>query len=437
MDLPEEFLARMRSLLGEEYEDFAASYKKPSPLALRLNTLKAAALPECCFERVPWCGTGAYYAGAPGKSALHEAGAYYIQEPSAMAVVTAARIKPGEKVLDLCAAPGGKSTHAACFAPQFLISNEIVPARARILAQNMERCGVKNCAVTCESPAVLADKWGAVFDAVIADVPCSGEGMFRRREIAVEEWSEENCAMCARRDREILHSAARLTAPGGRIIYSTCTFDPQENEGAVEKFLAEHAEFSLAPITALSGVPGIVPGINGVGCRLYPHKLKGEGHFVCVLKKAEGAAVPYRTQRKKADKKLASLFERWAQDVLAAPFAVSCDHTAGEALYMLPDGLPALDGIKCLRPGLPLGTAEKGRFVPHHSLAMALAPAQALRVLDLPADQKECLAFLHGETLPCALENGWTLVTTNGISLGWGKAVDGVLKNFYPKGLRK
>ena len=424
----------MRALLGEEYDLFIAEYEKPSPLALRVNTLKTSLIPDCCTEQVPWCPAGRYYTGAPGKSVLHEAGAYYIQEPSAMAVVQAADIKAGERVLDLCAAPGGKSTHAACFYPELLVSNEIIPSRAKILAQNMERCGVKCGVVTCEAPETLADKWGEFFDAVIADVPCSGEGMFRRREIAVEEWSEENCAKCAQRSADIIRQAARLTAAGGRIIYSTCTFNTAENESVIANFLSEHPEFSLAS-TPIDDIPGIVRGEGGIGLRLYPHKVKGEGHFVCVLKKEDGIFARVKTQKTGAPKDVLKAFEQFSKQALATE--IDCNFCAGNMLYSIPRACPDLNGIKYLRAGLPLGTFERGRFIPHHSLALALKKEEVKRFLELESNSREALSYLHGETLPADLENGWALVTVDGISLGWGKAVDGVLKNFYPKGLRK
>lgn len=424
----------MRSLPGCDYDAFIAEYNRPSPLALRINTIKTRAVPVCCTDEVAWCPLGRYYVGAPGKSPLHEAGAYYIQEPSAMAVAEAADIKEGEKVLDLCAAPGGKSTHAACFSPSLLVSNEIVPSRAKVLAQNIERCGIKNAAVTSEAPQKLADKWGEIFDVVIADVPCSGEGMFRRREIAVEEWSEENCAMCAVRSADIIRQAARLTAPGGRIIYSTCTFERAENEDVIENFLREHREFSLFP-TPIDDVPGIVRGIGGIGLRLYPHKVKGEGHFVCVLKKQSGAPLSYKTQKLAVQKDAVKLFEQFEKQTLNCN--IEYNNTVGSTIYCTPRACPDMSGIRCLRMGLPLGDFERGRFIPHHSLALALKEEEVKRAINLPSEEKAVLSYLHGETLPANLDDGWTLVLTDHISLGWGKAVGGVLKNFYPKGLRK
>lgn len=434
MNLPEAFKLRMRALAEMDFEKFMAEYEKPSPLALRINTVKTDLVPECCTDKVPWCPSGRYYTGTPGKSPLHEAGAYYIQEPSAMAVAEAADIKAGERVLDLCAAPGGKSTHAACFNPSLLVSNEIVPSRAKVLAQNIERCGIECGIVTSEAPRTLADKWGETFDAVIADVPCSGEGMFRRREIAVEEWSEENCAKCAERSAEILHQAARMTRPGGRIIYSTCTFESAENECNVKNFLQNHPEFSLTS-TPIDDIPGITRGIGGIGLRLYPHKVKGEGHFVCVMKKADGYSAPCKTQKLSVQKDAAKAFDAFAKKTLNR--AVEYNLSVGNTLYCTPRDCPDLDGIKCLRFGLPLGDMERGRFTPHHSLALALRKEDVKNYIDLPSDGKSVLAYLHGETLPTELENGWALVLTDGISLGWGKVVNGVLKNFYPKGLRK
>lgn len=438
MELPEEFKENMKFLPAEEYEAFMRSYDDPPALALRINTLKTHSAPQGCNERVAWCDTGRYYSGmTPGKSPLHEAGAYYIQEPSAMAVVTAADIREGERVLDMCAAPGGKTTHAACLTGKsgLIVANEIIPSRAKILAQNAERCGINNCIVTNTDTSTLAARMPAYFDTVIADVPCSGEGMFRKREIAVEEWSRENVSMCAKRSAQIIRNAAECVRAGGKLVYSTCTYERAENEDVVEAFLEENPHFSLIP-TPLDGKEGIARGFNGTGYRLYPHLIKGEGHYVAVLKNnlTDENAVCGR-YKLTADKTLGKIYDKWSAETLRV--GVEYNNTVGDTLYYTPRDCPDLRGIKFLRCGLPLGNVEKGRFIPHHSLALALKPQEVLRVLDLPSDGAGCAAYLHGETLPCDLDDGWTLVTTDSVSLGWGKTTGGILKNFYPKGLRK
>ena len=279
MELPEKFKERMKELLQDEYEQFLASYEKKREYGLRLNTLKDIpkeledSLKDMFgLEPIDWCKTGYYYkeASRPGKHGFHEAGVYYIQEPSAMITAEMAQVEPGMKVLDLCAAPGGKSTQLACKlqGEGLLISNEINKLRAGILSQNIERMGVKNAIVTNESPGHLAEKLPEFFHCVVVDAPCSGEGMFKKEENAVAEWSEENVALCAKRQAEILDCAATMLLPGGKLCYSTCTFAKEENEMQITSFLERHPEFSLLEQH-----------------RIWPHKQQGEGHFAALLQK--------------------------------------------------------------------------------------------------------------------------------------------------------
>ena len=289
--LPKSFSERMSRLLGDEYAAFLASYERPRSVGLRMNPRKAALPPEYCTERVPWAENGYYYPPEerPGLSPLHDAGAYYLQEPSAMAPAALLDAQPGELVLDLCAAPGGKSTQiaAAMQGRGLLVCNEIHPKRARVLASNIERMGVSNALVLNEHPARL--RFPRCFDRILVDAPCSGEGMFRKEEAAVTDWSEETVAMCAARQTEILATAAQMLRPGGRLVYSTCTFSPEENEGVISRFLKEHPDFSVARVDAPWFAPGrpdwIAEPAEGVErtFRLWPHKLRGEGHFAAVL----------------------------------------------------------------------------------------------------------------------------------------------------------
>ena len=286
--LPEAFLERMKHQLGEEYEDFLKSLERPRAVALRFNPLKGEA-PELPFveDPVPWEPQGFYYdpQARPGLHVYHEAGVYYLQEASAMAPVALLNPQPGECICDLCAAPGGKTTQIAgrMLGKGFLLCNEINPKRAKILSRNIERMAVSNALVTNEHPANLAARFPGFFDRVLVDAPCSGEGMFRKEEAAVTDWSQETVEMCARRQAEILHSAAQMVRPGGRLVYSTCTFAPEEDEMAVATFLAGHPEFTPEAVDA----PWFVPVENG-GHRMWPHKLLGEGHFAAVLKKTSG-----------------------------------------------------------------------------------------------------------------------------------------------------
>ena len=294
--LPEAFLERMKRQLGDEYESYLDSLNRPRAVALRFNPLKGE-IPQLPFvgQPVPWEPMGYYYDpdARPGLHVFHEAGVYYLQEASAMAPVALLDPQPGERVCDLCAAPGGKTTQIAgrMMGRGFLLCNEINPKRAKILSRNIERMAVSNALVTNEHPATLAQRFAGFFDRVLVDAPCSGEGMFRKEEAAVTDWSQETVEMCARRQEEILNSAAALVRPGGHLVYSTCTFSPEEDEQAVARFLEKHPEFVPETVDA----PWFEAGENG-SFRLWPHKLLGEGHFAAVLRKMEGseesAAIP-------------------------------------------------------------------------------------------------------------------------------------------------
>lgn len=437
--LPEGFSERMARLLKEEYSQFLSSYERPRSVGLRMNPRKSARLPAYCTERVPWEPNGYYYPAAerPGLSPLHDAGAFYLQEPSAMAPAALLDAQPGERVLDLCAAPGGKSTQlaAAMRGEGLLVCNEIHPKRARILSSNLERMGVSNALVLNEHPARL--RFSRFFDRILVDAPCSGEGMFRKEEAAVTDWSAQTVAMCAARQSEILDTAAAMLRPGGRLVYSTCTFSPEENEGVISQFLKSHPNFSVAKIDAPWFAPGRPDWIDDPApdlqytFRLWPHRLRGEGHFAAVLECADDAArEDFAVQP--AERLPAPICDFLKEHHVTLPdgFAVSF----GERWFWAPPELPALKGLHVLRAGLELGETRKGRFLPAHALALWLQDFP--RTLDLAPDSRELAAYLHGETLPSNL-TGWTLVRTDGCGLGWAYGAGGVLKNHYPKGLRK
>lgn len=426
MHLHPEFIRRMEEELGSDAAAFFSTYNEESWIGLRENTRRGYV---SGFERVPWCPSGVYVpAGVRmGKDPLHAAGAYYMQEPSAMAPVEALGVEPGMRVLDLCAAPGGKSTQIAdkLCGKGILVTNEIHPARARILLENIERMGVTNAVVLNETPARIAKHFGAWFDAVLVDAPCSGEGMFRKEEAAVTDWSQETVEMCARRQAEILHSGALLVRPGGRLVYSTCTFAPEENELAIANFLAEHPDFTPETVDA----PWFTPGPDG-SFRMWPHKLLGEGHFGAVLRKAgEEFSEEDRPAAQKLPKEWTE-FEKKLDICLPEGYPVMF----GQSLYWAPAGMPEIRGVKVLRPGLELGEVKKGRFEPAHALALWLKTAA--NVQDLSADGEQIKAYMHGETISCD-RSGWCLVTVGGYSIGWGKGDGNVLKNHYPKGLRR
>lgn len=428
--LPQAFLDRMKIQLGEQYPAFLHSLERPRAVALRFNPLKGAA-PELPFvgENVPWEKNGFYYDpdARPGLHPYHEAGVYYLQEASAMAPVALLDPQPGERVCDLCAAPGGKSTQIAgrMAGEGVLLCNELNPKRAKILSRNIERMGIANALVTNEHPEKLASRLAGFFDRVLIDAPCSGEGMFRKEAAAVTDWSEETVQMCARRQAEILHSGAQLVRPGGRLVYSTCTFAPQENEEVVAAFLASHPEFEPEQVEG----SWFTSGENG-SFRMWPHKLLGEGHFAAVLRKrGEEESQGALSQGQKLPQQWLS-FARELDIQLPAGKAVAF----GQSLYWAPEALPALQGLKVLRPGLELGEVKKDRLEPAHALALWLHSCR--NVQNLPGDSREVAAYMGGDVIPSE-KKGWCLVTVDGYSLGWGKGDGRVLKNHYPKGLRR
>jgi len=484
--LPTAFTDRMKNMLQEEYEDFLASYGNEKHQSLRLNSLKVRKnifLSQTPFKLQPvsWAAEGFYYGkeDAPGKHPYHEAGVYYIQEPSAMAPVSFLDVRPGERVLDLCAAPGGKSTQigAALAGEGILFSNEIHPARARILSENIERMGITNAIVLNESPDRLAEVFEGYFDKVLVDAPCSGEGMFRKNEEAVQEWSPENVALCADRQDHILDQAAKMLCPGGRLVYSTCTFAPQENEGSVYRFLMGHPEFSIVKVQIPEGFEEGRPqwceygehadtSINNKNIfqnqekifqndenispkdedishtmRIWPHKVQGEGHYVAVLKKAgekpAGAVTRslYGLERSISERDYKEFLEFKKEYLKVELSGVYLKF--GDQLYLGPKDMPALTRLKVLRPGLHLGTLKKNRFEPSHALALALTPDQVTQVYDLTIADGSAGAFIGGQTFSVGTEKGWHLISVDGYSLGWGKAAGGIMKNHYPKGLRK
>lgn len=422
MNLPEEFIIRMQKRLGAAYPAFLRCYDAPPVRGVRANLLKLsaeafAALAPFAGERVPWAEGGFYTtAEKVGHFPAWHAGLFYAQEPSAMCAAPLLAVKPGERVLDLCAAPGGKTTQlaAAMRGEGVLVANEYVFDRARILSQNVERLGVRNAAVVSADPAALAARLPQYFDKILVDAPCSGEGMFRRDETAIAEWSVQNVERCIVRQREILDSAAQMLAGGGTLVYSTCTFERGENEDQVAQFLVRHPDFVLIEQHLL-----------------LPHAVRGEGHFAAVLQRTDGErcdAPPFpQTRNAAAERAFAAFAEEFFVRIPAGRLTA-----AGDRLYLLPAGLPALAG-NVLRAGLELGTFDAKRFTPAHALAMAVSADEVRSRFEL--SDAECVRWLRGETLSRE-GRGWGIVTWRSHSLGLCKAVGGVLKNHYPKGLR-
>lgn len=460
INLPAAFTERMKEMLGEEYEAFIASYEKERSQGLRVNGLKAdpaefARTVPFSLKPVPWAAEGFAYAAEerPGRHPYHDAGVYYIQEPSAMIAASLLNPKPGEILLDLCAAPGGKSTQAAARlgGEGLLVSNEIHPARAKILSQNIERMGIRNAVVTNEDSGRLTKYFPSFFDGIIVDAPCSGEGMFRKDETAVAEWSPENVRHCAERQQEILENAAMMLKTGGRLVYSTCTFAPEEDEQAIGHFLEAHPEFTIEEtpdyLGLSHGVPAWGAGVTGgieKTVRIWPHRAEGEGHYAALLRKTgEPETVKRKYPASMKDKKLLAVYEDFCKEVLTEPKKWTQDGTMtqfGDQLYRTPEEMVDFKGLRVLRPGLQMGEFKKNRFEPSHALALALHPSEVKQSVNLAADAPETAAYLRGETIQLSEEDagkGWCLVTVDGYSLGWGKKSGGTLKNHYPKGLRK
>ena len=428
--LPEAFLNRIQEQLGEEYPAFLESLERPRAVALRFNPLKGEhpSLPFVA-DPVPWEPMGFYYdpQSRPGLHPYHEAGVYYLQEASAMSAVQLLDPQPGERICDLCAAPGGKSTQIAgrMAGEGLLLCNECNPKRAKILSRNVERMGIANALVTNEHPQKLAERLTGFFDRVLIDAPCSGEGMFRKEEAAVTDWSPETVEMCARRQTEILHSGAQLVRPGGRLVYSTCTFAPEENELAIGEFLKKHPEFEPDPVEA----PWFVAGENA-SYRMWPHKLLGEGHFAAVLRKKDGEEGEIAEE---PGERLPKMFAAFAKELnIDLPDGKALSF--GQSLYWIPNEMPSLRGLKVLRPGLELGELKKDRFEPAHALALWLKSCSVTE--DLSAENPLTAKYMGGDVIPSE-KKGWCLVTVDGYSLGWGKGDGRVLKNHYPKGLRR
>ncbi|MDE6059448.1 MAG: RsmF rRNA methyltransferase first C-terminal domain-containing protein [Clostridia bacterium] len=428
MNLPAEFLARMRERLGETFPAFLSSYEVPPWRALRVNTLKVSReeflrVSPFALEPVPWAQNGFYLeAEKAGSDPYHFAGLYYVQEPSAMCVGELTAPCKKERVLDLCAAPGGKTTLIAAQmrGEGILIANEIDFGRAVILSQNVERLGIKNCAVVSTDPETLAQQFPEYFDLVLVDAPCSGEGMFKKEPEALPHWSPNNVAMCAARQRDILEEAAKTVAGGGHLIYSTCTFAEEEDEWQIRAFLERHPEFVLEQEE-----------------KLYPHKYKGEGHYCARLKKIEGERrrgksypIERSTQANKAFYAFAEdFFTEVPKSEIAAPWPCR------GRMYLVPAGMPALNMMSRLRLGVELGEFDGRVFKPAHALAMATKREECRRFVSLT--REECLRYLRGETLEREIENGWCVVGVEDYPLGLGKVVNGVMKNHLPKGLRK
>lgn len=457
MHLPHEFIDRMELLIGDDWAAFLAAYDAPLRRGLRVNTAKISAKEFCTLFPLPLTpspfAADAFYLDEPhkaGSDPLHHAGAYYMQEPSAASAVTVLAPKPHEKILDLCAAPGGKSTQilAALGDSGLLWSNEYAPARARILEQNLERCGARRQVISNSNTARLCEALTDCFDAVLVDAPCSGEGMFRKEPQALTEWSVDNIRLCAARQTEILHNASLAVRPGGRLVYSTCTFAPEENEAVIARFLADHPDFSLVPITVPWGTPAFdfdrIRAFTDVdtcaadlaGCRRIFPQHGGEGHFIALLHRSEDAPVnPPRSYTPPAkDTNRAAARELYSECFISPPIGEFV--TFGDCVRLLPPDLPDLTGLNILSAGIRVAEVCKNRLEPCHGAFLATSLADCRRAVSLAHDDPRLTAFLHGEELPLDGEKGWTAIGVGDLPVGFGKCAGRKLKNRYPKGLR-
>lgn len=439
--LPDEFLLRMRRLLGGGFPEFEALCAQPPFRGLHRNALKCGidtlrAFFPCPLQPAPFSPLEYYLpqgAEKIGQMPLHHAGAFYVQEPSAASAVTALNPQPGERILDLCAAPGGKSTQIAAFlqGKGLLWSNEVIRSRADILLSNLERVGAENAVVSCCPPEKLCRALAGWFDRVLVDAPCSGEGMFRKSEKAVMAWSPEHVNSCAVRQLAILNSAASAVRENGVLVYSTCTFSEEENEGTVSAFLKKHPDFELEDCGLSFGRPALLPQAR----RIFPMD-GGEGHFVAALRRgsANPCAVVEHSSRQSGN-------EAAARALCAQIFRSAPERRIEEwhgAFYLLPDVLPALDGLGVLRAGVPLGRLRPGRLEPEHALFQAAKPGELNLRLNFANDSPEIRAFLRGEELAADTGGvtGYAGVSVENVMVGFGKCSAGRLKNKYPKGLR-
>ncbi|MBQ2847908.1 MAG: RNA methyltransferase [Clostridia bacterium] len=447
-NLPIEFSERMKALLGNEYDDYIKALNAPPVRAFRVNTEKISSedfekINSFPSQKIPYVDNGYYFEfDKIGNHPYHHAGMIYVQEPAAMAPAECIDINPDWKVLDMCAAPGGKSTQLKNKLSKkgILVSNEIIPSRCKILTGNIERLGLHNCVTTCMDTARLAKTFPKTFDLIMCDAPCSGEGMFRKDDVAIDEWSNENVYKCAERQAEILDNAVLLLKNGGYIIYATCTFSLEENEMTVDNFLKKHPDFELIPVNEKI-IYTTVDGIKFDGCecenisfsrRFYPHKNKGEGQFMAVLHSKLDPTAEYgysNNNKTKIDKTV----KEFLDDALNEYDEEKVLMYNGNPAYFTPDfKIPKGAAFSC---GVTIGEIRKNYIQPHHQFFMAMGK-NFKRKINLSHDSYEIKKYLHGEEFDTECENGWAVVTVENCTVGGVKVVNGRAKNHYPKGLR-
>lgn len=460
---PPDFLAKMARLLGDEFAQFKQSYSEPPAVGLRVNTLKLSVADFNILSPFALKAVGAHEPAGflvtdgskPGSHPYHAAGLYYLQEPSAMVVGGLVAAQPGELVLDFAAAPGGKTTHLAAQmqGSGLLLANDIHTGRARLLAENMTRWGADNTLITSAEPAQLATQFGPIFDRVLVDAPCSGEGMLRKLLFADKhgsfEWSEAMVLACSRRQTAVLHTAAELVKPGGRLVYATCTFSPEEDEAVTAQFLRDFPQFALIDPPRFAGFSAGRPSwVDDAladetlqkSVRLWPHQFPGEGHFIAVMQRMDDGkpqAFGKSFEFHRPGKKELAVWWAFAQEFLRMEVAEERLLLVNGRLYLLPEMALETGRLHLIRYGLLLGEIRKGYFRPDHALALALTPEDAADMVNFAADSDEIAAYWQGLDVPNAGPDGWLPVAVDGFVLGWGKRVNGRLKNHYPRGLRK
>ncbi|MDD3278886.1 MAG: RsmB/NOP family class I SAM-dependent RNA methyltransferase [Lachnospiraceae bacterium] len=463
--LPIEFECRMRKMLGKEYDAFEQSYDESRQYGLRVNALKCAAenfekITPCELEHIPWVSNGFYYSSAarPAVHPYYAAGVYYLQEPSAMTPAGRLPILPGERVLDLCAAPGGKATELAARlqGEGILVANDISAARAKTLLYNLEVSGVTNAFVTNELPGNLAQAFHGWFDKVLVDAPCSGEGMFRKNPEVLKTWTPERPLYFAKIQRDIVANAVEMLRDGGSMLYSTCTFSPEENEGTISWLLEQFPQMELVEIEPYEGFrPGNPQWGDGnkelKKCvRIWPQCMDGEGHFLALLKKTSKKTTLDTQEtsgrlelqvRQKPDKEEKRLLETFLQSMQITLELERVDVRKGKA-YLTPDLPGSVRSLRFLRNGLYLGEYRKNRFEPSQAFAMALSAETCGQVISFSPEDERIGRYLRGETIAAGeqgdqMENGWKLICVDQFSLGWGKLLNGVIKNKYLSAWRK
>lgn len=460
MSLPTAFEEKMKRLIGDEYSEYLKCFDEPRHYGLRVNTAKISTedflkIAPWPLEPVPWIHNGFYYDGEnchPARHPYYFAGLYYLQEPSAMTPADRLPILPGDRVLDVCAAPGGKATElgARLNGTGILAANDLSSSRAKGLLKNIELMGIGNVLILSEEPGKLIPYFREYFDKILIDAPCSGEGMFRKDKKMIRAWEEHGPEYFSKIQKSIITQAAEMLKPGGMMLYSTCTFSPEENEQTIEYLLETHPEFDLCEMEGYQGFSSGMPETTASRderlsrtVRIFPYRMKGEGHYLALLKK-RGDEVTHTCDALRSASPRKNILPGELDDFLRdikREFDPSRIDIRGDKVYYMPEGLPALNGVRFIRTGLLMGELKKKRFEPSQALAMNLKKEEYARTIDLSAKDERVIRYLKGETLDVedlvsSKEKGWYLVCVDGYPLGFGKLARQMLKNKYLPGWR-